>query len=363
MRSCKTTRRSNNGTMSSVLFLIGIMITLLFACIAVDVAHFVSASTEMQSVADAAALMACYDLQWESTDSQINQANADATYMVQHATADLYSPSGVSIPTVSVNVTFSSLNGGTNNAVTVSLSPPIVYLFAPVMIQATNNLVGARATAERLPVATGPAPPWYLETTEQAGPPGPSPLPSSSPPPPSNFPTTGYVTFTDVKGGTAGMAPPIVPTYWVDLGITSLSNASPNPPGIESVLNSMGVSIAGDPNSSATNPIAIGAGTIDANHGSYNSNVSSPNSNSAAWTSGATVLLPVSTNNIIDSVYAVKLTGPYVPHSYTNGQGVFGEFGVTFVNQADTVPGVTVFDPTSGASYSNVGATVAALVN
>jgi len=366
MRFCKrgTNQRSNRGALGSVLFLIGIMLSLIFACIAVDVSHFVSASTEMQSVADAAALSACYDLQWKSTAAQMTQATVDAKYMVQHGTADLYNPGGISIPTTSVNVTFSSLNGGTNNAITVSLNPPIVYFFAPVIIHSANsNIVGAAATAERLPVATGPAPPWYLETTEQGGPTGPSPLPSPAPAPPSTFPSTGYVTFADVQGGSgAKIAPPIVPCYWVDLGITSLSNAKPNPVGIESVMNCMGLCVTTNPNCSAVNPVQIGAGTIEANHGSYNSNVSSPDSNSAAWTNGSTVLLPVSTSNNITSVYAVQLTGPYVPNSYDNGQGVFGEFRVTFVDHADTVPGVAVFDPTTGVVYKNVNSTIAALV-
>jgi len=355
--------RSRRGALGSVLFLIGIFISLLFASIAVDIAHFVSAGTEMQSVADAAALMGCYDLQWKSTAANTTSATADAKYMVQHAAADLYSPAGISIPTASVNVTFSSLNGGTNNACTVSLSPPIVYFFAPVMLHSVgNNLVGATATAERLPVATGPAPPWYLETTAQSGPTGPAPLPSPAPAAPTTFPTNAYVTFTDVMGGSGvKIAPPILPTYWVDLGITNLSNAKPNPVGIKGVLNCMGVCT---PNCSASNPVQIGDSSILANHGSDNSNVSSPDSNSAAWTNGSNVLLPVATNQNIIAVYAVKLTGPYVPNSFDNGQGVFGEFGVQFLAQADTVPGVTALDPTTGTVYpsSAGGATVAVLV-
>lgn len=80
------------------------------------------------------------------------------------------------------------------------------------------------------------------------------------------------------------------------------------------------------------------------------------------WTNGKNVILPITSSGGVVGVYVVKLTGPYVPNSFKNGQGVFGEFGVQFIGSADNIPGVTVMDPSQGAVYQNVGATVAALV-
>ncbi|HNB21018.1 MAG TPA: Tad domain-containing protein [Candidatus Melainabacteria bacterium] len=358
--------RSARGALGSLLFLLGIFITLLFAVIAVDIAHFVSANAEMQCAADAAAMMGCYDLQWNSTASNMTNATADARYMATKSFADYYNPTGMSIPADSVNVTFSSLNGGTNNAITVTMNPPIVFLFAP-FIGNFNRLVGVSATAERLPISTAPAPPWFLGTDFQIGPDPqkkPSTLPSPSPAPPTTFPTNAYITFIDsskLKQPGVKTEPPILPTYWVDMGLSDLSNAKPNPPGVAGVLKCMGQCVTSTA-CNTTNPVVINGSQIIANHGAYNSNVSNPDSNSADWTNGKNVILPVTTNGDVISVYVVKLTGPYVPNSFTNGQGVFGEFGVQFVGSADNIPGVTVMSPTNGAVYQNVGATVAALV-
>ena len=151
--------RSRSGALGSLLFLFGIFITLLFAIIAIDIAHFVSANAELQCACDSAALMGAYDLQWNSTATNMTNATADAKFMAQKSFADYYNPSGVNIPTSSVTVSYSSLNGGTNNAITVKMNPPIVFMFAP-FIGNFNNLVGVSATAERLPISTTPAPPW-----------------------------------------------------------------------------------------------------------------------------------------------------------------------------------------------------------
>jgi hypothetical protein len=359
-------KRSPRGALGSLLFLFGIFITLLFAIIAVDIAHFVSANAEMQCAADAAAMMGCYDLQWNSTAANMTSATTDARYMATRSFADYYSPSGISIPSASVNVSFSSLNGGTNNAITVSMNPPIAFMFAP-FIGNFNRLVGVSATAERLPISTAPAPPWYLETSAQAGPNAPSPLPSPSPAPPTTFPTNAYITFYDgypVKNPSqnrASIAPPILPTYWVDLGLSNLSTAQPNPVGVASVIKCMGQCVQST-SCNTSNPVAINASEIAANHGSYNSSKTRPWENTGDWTNGKNVILPVSTNGGVVSVYVVKLTGPFVPNSGRNGQGVFGEFGVQFVGSADNIPGVTVMNPMQGATYQNVGATVAALV-
>jgi hypothetical protein len=362
---CKHKRaRRQRGALGSVILLFGIGIALLFACIAVDISHFASASTEMQSVVDAAALEACYDLQWKSVAADMAKATTDAKYMVQQGSADIYSPSGISIPTNSVAVNFSSLNGGVNNACTVSMNLPIAYIFAPYIIGVVNgseNVVGVSATAEQLPIAVGPAPPWFLETNAQLGPDCPSPLPSPAPAPPVTFPSTTYVTFNSVMGGCAKQAPPILPTYWVDMGLSDLSNAQSNPNGIRSVINCFGECVNGS-GCSATNPIQIGVSEITAVHGAYNSSISDPKGNLATWAGGKTVLLPVTTNGLVTGVYTVQLTGPYVANSSFQGQGVFGEFQVKFLGQSNTVPGVTVFDPTQGGVYANVGSTVATLI-
>jgi len=356
-------QRSKRGALGSVVFLIGMIILLMFMFLAVDIAHFNSASTEMQSVVDAAAMMAAYDLQWNSTATDMSQATADARYMVAHGAADCYNPAGISIPTNSVTVSFSSVSGGINNACTVSMKPPIIYLMAPLFIggMGSSDTVVSSATAAQLPIATGPAPPWFLETTDQPGPPCPAPLPAPAPSPPAMFPTNAYVTFADVKGGCAKQAPPILPTYWVELGLTSLSSAKPNPPGIKSVLNCMGTCVNGT-SCNTSNPVKIGATIASATHGAYNSAISDPGANSALWTNDSTVLLPVSSRGTIVAVYSVKLTGPYVPNSYSTGQGVFGEFGVQFLSRANALPGATVFDPTRGVVYSNVEATMATLI-
>ena len=352
--------RSRSGALGSLLFLFGIFITLLFAIIAIDIAHFVSANAELQCACDSAALMGAYDLQWNSTATNMTNATADAKFMAQKSFADYYNPSGVNIPTSSVTVSYSSLNGGTNNAITVKMNPPIVFMFAP-FIGNFNNLVGVSATAERLPISTTPAPPWYLETADQSGPNDPAPLPSPAPAPPTTFPTNAYITFADSSKPGAKIAPPILPTYWVDMGLSNLSTAKTNPVGVAQVLKCLGQCVTNTA-CNTTNPIVINGSIINANHGSYNSNVSNPDGNSDVWTNGQNVILPVTSNGGVVSVYVVKLTGPYVPNSFQNGQGVFGEFGVQFVGSADNIPGVTVMDPSQGAVYQNVGATVAALV-
>ena len=328
-----------------------------------DVAHFVSASTEMQSVVDAAALAGCYDLQWNSVAADLTKATNDAKYMIAQSSADLYSPSGISIPTGSTTVSFSSQNGGINNTCTVSMNLPIAYIFAPAMIGAINgqNVVGVSATAEQLPIAVGPAPPWYLETTAQVGPNCPSPLPAPAPAPPSSFPSSNYVTFNSVMGGCAKSAPPILPTYWVDMGLGNMSTAQSNPNGIRSIMQCLGKCVDGS-SCSAVNPIQVGITEITAVHGAYNSSISDPKGNTATWAGNATVLLPITTDGVVTGVYAVQLTGPYVANSSFQGQGVFGEFQVKFLSQANTVPGVTVFDPTQGNVYTNAGSTVATLI-
>lgn len=352
--------RQQRGVIGSVLLLIGILITLLFASIAVDIAHFVSASSEMQSVADAAALMGCYDLQWNSTAANMSQATIDANYMVQKSSTDIYNAGTNSIPLSNVQISYSSLNGGTNNAITVTISPPIAFLFAP-MIGNTSQVVNVAATAQRLPVASAPSPPWFLETTTQIGPDSPPPLPSPAPAPPTTFPSNGYVTFADSSQPGAGLAPPILPTYWIDMGLSNLSTAQTNPVGVQKVIQCMGRCVNGS-SCDTSNPVVIGGSVINANHGSYNSNISNPRGNSDVWSSGATTVLPITTNGNVVGIYIVKLTGPYQPNSYRNGQGVYGEFGIQFTGSADGIDGVTVADPTQGAVYNNVSATVATLV-
>ncbi len=352
--------RSRRGAFATLLFLFGIFIALLFAIIAVDISHFVSANAELQSAVDSAALMGAYNLQWNSTADNMTSAAADARIMAQRSIADLYNPSGVAIPSGSITVNFSSLNGGSNNAITVNLNPPILFMFAP-FIGNMGLPVGVSATAERLPVSTGPAPPWFLETSKQSGPDSPSPLPLPAPAPPQTFPTSAYVTFVDSSKPGAKNAPPILPTYWVDMGLSNLSNAHTNPVGVAQVLRCMGQCVTGT-SCNTTNPVVIDGSIIHANHGSYDSNVSNPDSNSDIWTNGKSVILPVTTGGNVTSIYVVKLTGPYVPNSFTKGQGVFGEFGIQFVGNADTIAGVTVMDPTGGVVYHDVGATVAVLV-
>jgi len=358
--TARSALRRQNGAMGAVLFLVGLLITLLFACIAADIAHFVAASTEMQSVVDAAAMSGAYDLQWNSTTTNMDQARFDARYMAQHAAADIYNPSTNMLPTSAIDVSFSSLNGGTNNAITVSISPPILFFFGSI-IGNPGAIVGVSATAERLPVLGAPAPPWFLETTAQLGPDSPPPLPSPAPQPPTTFPTSAYLTFADSSQPGAGLAPPILPTYWVDMGLSNLSTAQANSVGIQQVIHCAGRCVTNTA-CNTTNPIIINGSTITANHGSYNSNVSNPNGNADWWTNGSTVMLPITTNGNVVGLYAVKLTGPFVPKSYRNGQGVFGEFGVEFVGAADTLPGVTAMDPAPGNIYTNVGTTIAVLV-
>ncbi|HEY9757124.1 MAG TPA: pilus assembly protein TadG-related protein [Oculatellaceae cyanobacterium] len=367
-RKIKSLRR-NTGTLSSLIFLAGIGIVLLMGCIAVDVPHFVSANTELQNVADAAALMAAYDLEWTSSAADMSAARNDAAYMVQHSCADLYNTT-LNIPfSASSQVTFSSRNGGTNNAVTVTLSPPGFYLFAPFVIGLSPGN-GATATAERLPIVSGPTPPWYLGATSQfqGGPTCPSPLPQSPvPSPPTSLPVSAHVTFIDsskIGVQCAGVVPPILPTYFVDMGLSSLSNApSPNPHFIGLMEPCNGGCASGP--CPYTNPQVIGSSTVTAVHGALNAAPSNIPSNVSYWTNGNTVLLPVTdASQNVTSFYAVKLTGPYVPGSFQNGQGVFGELGVQFVGAGDTIAGVTVADPSTGATYSpGPGApTVAALV-
>ncbi len=298
--------RRKSGVIGSVLLLLGILIVLLFATIAVDIAHFVSAGSEMQSVVDAAALMGAYDLQWNSTPANLSQATIDANYMVQHSSTDVYNASSNPIPLSSVQVSYSSLNGGTNNAITVTMSPAIAFLFAP-LIGNSSQFVNVSATAERLPVVSAPSPPWFLETAGQIGPDSPPPLPSPAPAPPTTFPSNAYLTFADSSQPGAGLAPPILPTYWVDMGLSNLSTAQTNPVGVQKVIQCMGRCVTGT-SCDTSNPVVIGGSIINANHGSYNSNVSNPRGNSDLWSSGATTVLPVTTNGNVVGIYIVKLT-------------------------------------------------------
>ncbi|MCC7529024.1 MAG: hypothetical protein IT342_10905 [Candidatus Melainabacteria bacterium] len=371
--SCKSNRkrrgyRSQRGALGTLLFLFGIFILLLFAIIAIDISHFVSANAELQSAADAAALMGVYNLQWNSTGANTAAADADARFMAQNSFADRYSPGGSTIPAGSVNVVFSSLNGGTNNAITVRINPPMLNMFAP-FIGNLSTVVGVSATAEQLPIMTAPAPPWFLNTSVQGGPSAPAPLPSPAPAPPTTFPTNAYVTFANStmtsppNSKAVKKTPPILPTYWVDMGISNLSNAQPNPVGVKKVLQCRGYCDSGSCNT--VNPIVINGSQINANHGSYNSAVSRPWNNQAIWTNGDVVLLPVTTGSNpspVTSIYLVKLTGPFVPNSWQNGQGVFGEMQIQFVGHAENIPGVVVMDPTTGSNFTNVGATAGVLV-
>ncbi len=358
--------RSQRGALGTLLFLFGIFILLLFAIIAIDISHFVSANAELQSAADAAALMGVYNLQWNSTGANTSAADADARFMAQNSFADRYSPGGLNIPAGSVSVLFSSLNGGTNNAITVRINPPMLNMFAP-FIGNLSTVVGVSATAEQLPILTAPAPPWFLNTSAQGGPNSPAPLPSPAPAPPTTFPTNAYVTFADSTSnhGNAHKAPPILPTYWVDMGISNLSTAQPNPVGVKKVLTCRGACDSGACNT--VNPIVINGSQINANHGSYNSANSRPwaPANQVLWTNGDVVILPVTTGSDpspVTSIYLVKLTGPFVPNSWQNGQGVFGEMGIQFIGHAENIPGVVVMDPTTGSNFTNVGATVGVLV-
>ena len=352
--------RSARGMVGVMLLLVALMIVLLFSSIAVDIAHFSAAGAELQCAADSAAMMGAYDLQWQSTGSDMSKATIDAQYMAQHAAADVYNPGGNPFPANSVTVTFSSLNGGINNAVTVSIVPPVLLLFAPLLGAATQY-VGVSATAERVPVLGGPAPPWFLETTVQMGPTSPAPLPSPSPGPPTTFPSNGYVTFADPSQTTVGLAPPVIPTYWVDMGLSNLSTAQPNPNGVQQLLQCLGHCVANS-GCNTTNPIIVNGSTIYANHGSYNSNVSNPSGNVSSWIDGRVTILPITTAGRVVGLYVVKLTGPYVKNSSRNGQGVFGEFGIQFIGSADALPGVTAMDASPGNVYTNVGATIAVLV-
>lgn len=355
----------SHGGLTSVIFLIGIFMVLLFACIGVDVAHFVSASTELQSVADASALAGCYELTWNSSAANMSAATAAAQNMAAQSNADLYSSAGIPIPPASVNVSFSSRNGGTNNTITVSVNPPVAFLFAP-FIGAGGSLVGATASAQQLPLLAAQSPPWYLETTVQNGP-GPKPgggtpnLPSPAPPPPTTFPSSAYVTFFDSTKSFPNMEPPILPTHWVEYGISDLSTALPNPVGTRALIDCMGV-CNNQGSCTKSNPIVIGGAHINSNHGSYNSAISNPQGAQASWTNGSVTLLPITTNGDVVGVYTVKLTGPMVPNSFKNGQGVFGEFQIEFIGSANNVPGAVAADPTSGTVFNNVGSTLAQLV-
>lgn len=344
----------------SVMFLISIVIVMLFACIGVDVAHFVSASTELQNVADAAAMAGCFELTWTSSAAQVTAATAAAQNMIQQSNADLYSPGGIPIPAATTSINFSSRNGGTNNAITVTVSPPIAFLFAP-FIGTGGKFVGAIATAQQLPVLVAPAPPWFLETKDQGGPSAPAPLPQAAPPPPTTFPTTAYVTFFDSSKDFAKIAPPVLPTYWVDMGLSNLSNAQENPVGIQQIINCLGACKVFS-GCERSNPVVVNGSQIVANHGSYNSNVSNPWGNKSTWTSGQTTILPITVDGYVVGVYAVKLTGPYLDKSYDHGQGVFGEFQMEFIGSANAIPGVQAMSPVNNAVYNNVGATVAQLV-
>jgi Flp pilus assembly protein TadG len=352
--------RSSCGVLGTPVFLIGILISLLFACFSIDLAHFAAAKAEMQTVADSAALMGAYKLQWLSTAINTAQATADARYMARHGFADIYSPGGLSIPDSAINVSFSSLNGGVNNAVTVTITPPITFIFA-ALIGNMGQAVGVSATAERLPILAAPAPPWFLETTAQLGPLSPSPLPSPAPPPPLSFPVNAYVTFYDGSQLFVKKAPPLLPTFWVDMGLSELSTAQSNPSGIQSVIQCKGRCIS-NTLCNTTNPIVVNLSEIFANHGAYDSNISNPRGNAAYWTDGSKVILPVTLAGRVIDTLVVKLTGPYVPDSYASGQGVFGEFGVQFLGSADSMMGVSVMDPSQGAVYANVGATKAVLI-
>lgn len=346
--------------MASIIFLLGIFMILLFACIGVDVAHFVSASTEMQTVADAAAMAGCYELTWASSAAQMTAATAAAQNMVAKSNADLYSSSGIQIPLASVSVSFQSLNGGTNNAITVTVNPPVAFLFAP-FIGAGGKLAGGIATAEQLPVLAAPSPPWFLETTTQGGPDKPPPLPQAAPPAPTTFPTSAYVTFTDLQTGPNSIAPPILPTYWIDIGISNLSDVNPNPNGVAQLIKCLGI-CQDTGTCQKKNPIVINGSTIEANHGAYNASVSNPDENHGDWTGGDTTILPITENGNVVGIYTVRLKGPFVPGSAKKGQGVYGELQVEFIGSASGVPGVVTLDPTTGGVFNNVGSTVAQLI-
>ncbi|HEY9785339.1 MAG TPA: pilus assembly protein TadG-related protein [Candidatus Obscuribacterales bacterium] len=356
--------------MASMLMLFAVFIILLFACIGVDIAHFVSANIELQNVADAAAYAGVMELAWNvpGGDPRITAAQNAARTMAQRSYADIYGP-GLNIPSGSINPQVISLNGGTNNAIRVTVNPPMAFLFAPFMIgNAGGSLVGASATAEQLPILTVPSPPWFLDPGCQGGPVVPNPpLPVAAPPPPTTFPTNAYVTFVDCSklGPSPGpkLAPTKLPCYWVDYGLSNASTYKSNPVGVAKAIQCMGICKTGDPTCDGVNPITAGVSIINSNHGALNSAKSSPDDRSADWTGQQHTILPIATDGgVVTGFYSVILTGPYEPGTYNNGQGVFGEFGITFLGSANGIPGVIVSDPTSGSVLTPMGSTLAQLV-
>lgn len=368
--------------------LLSIFVILLFSCIGVDIAHFVSANIELQNAADACAMAGCYELSWVSTGAQVTAATNAAQTMGTKCYADLYSPAGVAIPTAFVNVTIFSSNGGTDNTIRCNVNPPIGFLIAPFMIGAQGgSIAGATATAEQLPILSVPAPPWFMNTDAsiQDGPSGctvaKNGYDSGVAPfvpidgPPTTFPSTKYVTFIDDQPCKSNSVLPTQwPTYWVYYGISNLANVQPNPPGIAAAIKCLGICTQTSGTCTKVNPVVINGSQMASNHGSMSSAVSNPesmsqpkNTTETGWSgnpdgSSVNTVLPItdSANNVI-GVYAVKLYEDMVPNTYKNGQGVYGEFKVEFLSNANTVPGVTVFAPTNGV-FNNVGSTVAQLI-
>ncbi len=366
--------RSNRGSVFIFLFLGIILFAFFIAALAVDLEHFLTAQTELQQACDAAALAGAYDLTWNNpsaSNTQSTNAINDAKLILGNNYVDNQLLSTSNLTAATPNITTYPVGSSTYsfNACTVSLSKPIMVMFAPLIAATSsgnNVIVTASSTAASLPIIQGGILPMVMSTS-----PGLSGFTGSGVPAVN---TTSTIYFPRLVGGGADTySPPTgtgilanpVPVSYAIPGVGNNVNGNSNapPPDFKSALNS---ALSSSNNSGTVYNYGIGNLLGTPSNGDYNSAVSDPQnwanssisnaSSTSIWNSGGTFLIPItsaalSPNTqypIIGFAVAQLLTGnPGFTSFYTHGTGPYGACNIKILGSLNS--------PNIGVSYTGVG--------
>jgi len=327
--------RNPNGVMGSLLMVLGIFGCLLFACLAVDVAHYSARQAEMQKQVDAGAVLGCYDLSWNSTRSQVNNADSDVVNA-------LIAPMKSEWKSETCSVNEFSCAGGSNNGITVVADDTVSWIFAPILCKCGLGNIHVSATAAQMPILMGSCPPWVLDLNP-ANQPGKGTVGWAGASPPQLQPTwqPPIVNLVFVDPSRANSPPPVKPYVAVNMAVDSPSGIAANATGAATILQWVSTNGRGG---GSRQLVTVNDALNPCDHSTYDSTFSAWQN---LWSSGKlVVLLPVidsriSGNKVI-GFEIVQLTGPMLPGSYSSGAGPFGEWQAQILN---STPGYTTYLP------------------
>lgn len=371
--------RSKRGSVFIFLFLGIILFAFFIAALAVDLEHFLTAQTELQQACDAAALAGAYDLTWNNasaSDTQSTNAISDAKLILSNNYVDnqLLSTANLTASTPTITTYPAGSSTYSYNACTVTLSKPIMVMFAPIIASTSggggssgnNVIVQVSSTAASLPIINGGILPMVMSTN-----PGLSGFTGSGVPAVN---TTATIYFPKLVGGGAdtytppsgsGILANPVPVSYAIPGVGNNVDGSANapPPDFKSALDS---ALSSSNNSGTVYNYGLGKLLGTPSNGDYNSAVSDPqnwanpnisnSSSTSIWNSGGTFLIPItsaplSPNTqypIIGFAVAQMLTGnPGFTSFYTHGTGPYGAANIKILGSLNS--------PYVGVSYTGVG--------